>query len=687
MPASHPSLSSRPTAVLVCASSIILILLLWAATLSQLAFERSSAIEAALRENRNRAIAYEQYVTRTLEAADFAALHIIAHAPPIEAGAAAAAPRLLSDPVAQDRLFSAVMIVDAEGRVRYSTVPGAVPLGITSSATFKAVRLGGTQRMSIYAPRLSETSRRPVIAFARPLPLRGGRFAGAVIVEMPVERLVDFTRGAAIRPEDLISAIRLDGITLARRQGNRLGWGEDLRGKLVMERQMRDPNGTYLGPAALDRIRRYFSHRRLENYPVFVTVGIGEADVLKEIRSRSRYYYLGMSALTLAILAFASTATLGLLRRERAVAALAAANRKLREAQRIGRIGDWDYDVAMELFTWSPQLCEMYGRPPGDHQLTLDAVLAYVDESCRDGFSGALAATIRLAEAHQCEILVWPIPDRPSNRRLVFSPVLSDEGLVSAIIGTDQDVTDEKVHEQLREEVAHMARVDAINTMAATIAHELAQPLTAAANYLLGAKAYARRRAPGDEELIRDALDEVEEQIMLTRDIMRRARDMIARKPRGDDVAYLPDVVRDAISLVRMANGIERVDIVHRLGADACWIAADKIQLQQVLMNLLRNACEAAATARAPHVAVSSERLSDGTIKVCVEDNGPGVPADLLEIFAPLSSNKREGLGLGLSISRAIVHNFGGRIWIDQSRAEGALLCFTLPPASAPASA
>ncbi|WP_165356303.1 ATP-binding protein [Sphingosinicella sp. BN140058] len=673
-------------AVLVFGGSIILLLLLWAATISQLAFERSSAIAAALRENRNRAIAFEQYVTRTFEAADFAALHLTAHVPPMPKEAAPAPPRRLSDPVAQDPLFSAVMIADAEGRVRFSTRPPDRPVSVASRMPVGAVQGNGPARLFISAPATTEGARGPVIAFTRPLAQPDGAVSGAVIVEMPVERLVDFTRGAAIRPQDLVSVIRLDGITLARRQGNMLGWGEDLRGQLVMERQMRDPNGSYLGPAALDRIRRYFSHRRLEQYPVFVTVGIGEADVLAEIRSRSRYYHFGMAFLTLAILAFAASTTFGLLRRDRAVKSLAAANRKLREAQRLGRIGDWEYDVAADRFLWSAQMCEMYGRAAKDDVLTLDAVLAYLDANSRDGFAGALAATIHLAEPHQCEVLVWPSPETPSHRRLLFSPVLSPEGLVSRIIGTDQDVTEEKLHEALREDVAHMARVDAINTMAATIAHELAQPLTAAANYLLGAKAYARRQAPGDDALVRGALEQVEDQIMLTRDIMRRARDMIAKKPGGDDTAFLPDVVRDAISLVRMANGIERVEIASTLREDAHWVAADKIQLQQVLINLLRNACEAVASVQDPRVTISSEWAEKGTIKICVADNGPGVPADLLEVFSPFSSRKRSGLGLGLSISRAIIHNYGGRIWIDQSRSQGALLCFTLPSASPDAS-
>lgn len=674
--------SSRPIAALILAGSVVLILLLWAATLAQLEIERRTASEAALRENRNRAIAFEQYVTRTFEAADVAALHLaqrFAGLPP--AARPDAPPATFTDPVLDDPLFGAVLVADAGGRVRYATRPLRGPLDLHDPTATRLLRDDGLRRMIVSRPRISRIFGRPVIAFTRALEARNGGFGGTVTVEMPVERLVEFNQGAAIRPLDLISVIRLDGITVARRTGTRVSWGEDLSGKLVMRRQAADPNGSYLGPSGLDGLRRFFSHRRLAEYPVFVTVGIGEEDVLRDVRSRSRWYYAGMTALTLAILAFAGSVSAGIARREEAIRALADANRKLRDAQRLGWIGDWAFDVATERCVWSAQLCEMYGRDPLDNVLTCEEVLAYFDPVSRQSYRTGLAETARTGEPRQCELLAVPDGGSPSTHRLIFSPVTDAEGRVCEIVGTDQDITAEKVHEQLRDEVAHIARVDAINTMAATIAHELAQPLTAAANYLLGAKAYARRKAPGDDSRVQAALDEVEEQIILTRDIIGRARDMVARGAAGGESACLPEVVRDAVSLMRMAGAREDVVILTRIADDAAWVAADRIQLQQVLMNLLRNACEAARHSPEPRVVVAGERIEGDQVKVCVEDNGPGMPEELEDVFSPFASTKSEGLGLGLSISRSIVHAYGGRIWIDRSHRQGAAICFTLPAA------
>jgi signal transduction histidine kinase len=682
MPTGPVSSSSKPMAALILGGSIVLILLLWAATLAQVEIERKTARDAAIRANQNRAVAFEQFVMRTFEAADVAALHLAQRF----AGLASdrrgnGPPETFSDPVLQDSLFGAVLVADADGQVRYATRPLPGPLDVSDEDAVRQLRAGGPIRMIISRPRVSKAIGRPVVAFTRPLQAPNGSFGGIVTVEMPVERLVEFNQGAAIRPLDLISVIRLDGITLARRTGTRISWGEDLRGKLVMRRQMADPNGTYLGPSGLDGIRRYFSHRRLSGYPVFATVGVGEADVLGDVRRRSHWYYVAMSALTLAIVAFAGSVAGGMTRREEAMRALAGANRKLRDAQRLGRIGDWAFDVAAERFTWSAQMCDMYGRSHDQNVLSCEQVLAYVDPDSRDTLRAALAESIRTAEPRQCEIQAWTGGESPSTRRMLFSPVLDAEGRVFEVLGTDQDITSEKVHEQLRDEVAHIARVDAINTMAATIAHELAQPLTAAANYLLGAKAYARRQAPGDDALVREAIEAVEEQINLTRDIIGRARAMVARGAEEGEYACLPEVVQDAISLLRAASGEQKVAIVKRLADHAAWVAADRIQLQQVLMNLLRNACEAARHNPEPRVTIVSDRVEDNVVKVCVEDNGAGIPDELADVFSPFASTKSAGLGLGLSISRAIVHAYGGRIWIDRSKGEGAAISFTLPVA------
>jgi signal transduction histidine kinase len=683
--AAAPAIRTRPSApmlprhltLLVWLSAAVLIAGIWLATMSQLGFERTSVIASAIRENQNNAIAYQQYVTRTLEAADFAAVHLASRFEDL-ADAPGAAPRAIDDRIAANPMFVDIDIVDRHGQVRWTTAGTKGPTTLAGTPLFRAAREGRLRNPAVTG---SAFGVRPaVIDLTRRIVRPDGSFGGLVIVRMPVRRLTDFTEGASLRPLDMTSVIGLDGFTMARRTGTIVSYGEDLRGKLVMKRQLAHPIGTYLGPSALDGVPRFFSHHRLSSYPVFVTVGIAERDVLRDTRRRSTWTKLGAGVLTLLLVAIAALATAALRRRDRAAAALAEANRRLHEAQRIGRMGNWEYDPRARTITWSDQLSAMYGRDPGDPPLSEEQALAYFDADDRETLEHAIAEAIRTNAPQICEVVARADRGETSVRRISLMAV--GEGDCPKIIGTDQDVSDEKIHEQIRDEMAHLSRIEAMNMMAMTVAHELAQPLTAAANYVSGAKIYARRRRPEDFDALAEALVLVEQQIGLAGDIMRRAREMVARKPKGSRCAFLPDAVEDAITLVRIANDQAELDIVFECDDEAPFVAADKVQLQQVLMNLLRNAAEATAGQAQARIAVKARRIHDGSILVCVEDNGPGITDDLASIFAPFKTGKARGLGLGLSISRTIIQSFRGRMWVNRSPEGGAAISFTLPAAT-----
>jgi two-component system sensor kinase FixL len=678
--------SSKRLQFLVFSGSLILVVLLWLTATSQLRSERAAAIDAAIRENRNRAAAFEQYVSRTLETAELAAndlTHVCARQA-LPSGSSPAS-RPVVDPVAVHPLLAGAMIADERGDVRCSTDAPTAPSNVASDPIFRRFQANPSDP-EIVISESDPSSRRskPLISLTRVIRTGEGRFAGIVVARIDAERLVDFNKGATNRPLDLISVIRLDGLSLARRQGTQVTFGQDLRGKAVMAEQARNPNGTYLGPSGLDGIMRYFSHRRLDKYGAFVTVGVGEEDVLAGVRSRSTAVYFGMVALTLAILAFAVSTIVGLRRNDRATEETTAANRRLREAQRIGRIGDWEYDLRTGKIYWSDELCLMYGRSVRRDVLTVDDLSAYFSPSSLRVLHRTLERAIESREARQCEVEARLAAGDLSFRRVRIAPRFDADGTVATVIGTEQDVTSEKEHERLRDEVAHMARVEAMNAMAVTIAHELAQPLTAASNYLSSARKFAQRRASGDELLVSETLEQVERQIGLTRNIVRRAREMIAKRRAGKSTAFLPEVIEDAVSLVRIVNEHPGVEIVQQIDPGVGFVGADAVQIQQVLTNLLINAVEAAAQGEAPQVVVASRPMSDGTALTCVSDNGAGISPELGDIFSPFESGKGGGLGLGLSISRIIVLSFGGRIWVDRSGKPGARICFTLPMAEAP---
>lgn len=670
----------------VAIGSVLLVALLWLVALAELRAQEARTIEAAIRENRNRAAAFEQYVVRTLETANVAAAYVAERFADQLGGAAPRRAASLADPVTRNQLFAGVIVADRHGEVRVTTLPSAPRLNLASSAAFRRFRADPSDNGPFVSrPALTPFSERPVIPFVRPIRRGDGSFAGIVIVQIIAERLVDFNRGATNRPLDLISVIRSDGISLARRKGQQVSFGEDLRETRVMREQAANPDGTYLGPSALDGIRRLFSHRRLDEHGIFVTVGVGESDVMMDIRNRNRLVVAGLAALMLAILAFALSAVLGMRRREAAARALEIANLRLREAQKIARIGDWEYDPRTGAVRLSDELRGTYGLAPAGGARRDEEIAALFRPAQRKIWRDAVRRAIAERTPQECE-LEAELPGGLSCRRITIVPRFGLDGAVDKVVGTDQDITREKEHGRLRDQVAHSARVEVLNAMSATIAHELAQPLTAASNYLASARMFARRRPPGFEDRIAETLDHVDRQIGVTRTIVRRVWEMVAHRRSSVQRASLADAVHDAVGLVKLANPHPKVEIVQRLAPEAQFVCADKVQIQQVLINLLGNAAEGASKAARPLVIVSTRRLGD-CVQVSVSDNGTGIPADSGDVFCPFASTKNGGLGLGLSISRMIVESFGGKIWVDANSERGVRLCFSLPAAEAAAEA
>ncbi len=671
----------RPILLLIAIGATVVAALLWSAGEQMLAQARADALAAATRENANRAIAYEQFVARTLDSARLAIDHYADRFPALAPmPGRAAPPRLLDDPIARNRLFASVAVLDAAGVVRWASVPGLPALDLAEHPTFRQLRDDRSGRVTISAAEISRFVPRPLISISRAIRDQNGGFRGAVVVRVPVERFVDFNQGAATRPLDVISMIRLDGITLARRTGAKISYGENLAGKLPMRHQQADPNGTYVGPSAFTGIRRVFSHRRLSDYGIFVTTGIAERDILGGEEARSTRVRAMTTGITLAIALFAGLAMHALRRRERAARDLAGTNDRLHEAQRIGGIGDWEYDIASDRLILSDQLCRMYDRAPADDMVDGRAALTVLPSQDRRRLLAAVRAAIITRRPQSCDVIARTGKRHRSHRRIRIVPIVEADGSIASLMGTEQDVNAEKAHAALREQIAHGARVQAMNIMAATIAHEIAQPLTAASNYIAAAQLGAGTPAHA-AELLRQG----RAQIGLAHGIMQRARDMAANRQAGG-AARIAEAVDDAVSLLRASSPGCAAHVTVELDPAAAWVAADKVQVQQVLLNLLRNSLQAVGNRADAQVVVASAQQADGTVLLSVTDNGPGIHAPEA-VFTPFaSSHPASGLGLGLSICRAIVESYGGRIYVDGGVLRGARLCFTLPGLAMPES-
>ena len=236
-----------------------------------------------------------------------------------------------------------------------------------------------------------------------------------------------------------------------------------------------------------------------------------------------------------------------------------------------------------------------------------------------------------------------------------------------------------------RERLAHLERVHTVGEMSASIAHEINQPLVAIENY-----AIAGRRRLGARVLDADKLDELLEKIgaqaARAGAVLQRLRAMLKKREPEATAIDLGELVSATVKLMEMGSRSPKLRVEIDIARDLPQVMADEIQIQQVVLNLVRNAIDAMETAGATRkvLAIAVHRCADTELVVRVTDTGPGVaPADAQRIFEAFYSTKGSGLGIGLAISRAIVEAHGGRLWYTPGPAGGAMFEFTLPAAIA----
>ncbi|TCL74889.1 PAS domain S-box protein [Rhizobium sp. BK251] len=248
------------------------------------------------------------------------------------------------------------------------------------------------------------------------------------------------------------------------------------------------------------------------------------------------------------------------------------------------------------------------------------------------------------------------------------------------------DITERKrAEETLREtqmELAHVSRVTTLGQMTASIAHEVAQPLAAA---LINANTGLRWLGsdPPDVEGAKKALGRIVQNTGLARDILDRIRALVRKSPPRQDRFDLTDAVLDVIALSRSAAQKHGVSLRTELAPDLPAVGGDRVQVQQVMLNLILNAVEAMSGLDdgAREVLVSTKTDASGQVGVVVRDTGPGLePQAAARVFEAFYTTKPEGLGMGLSICRSIIEAHGGQLWGSPNEPRGAVFQFTLPP-------
>ena len=244
---------------------------------------------------------------------------------------------------------------------------------------------------------------------------------------------------------------------------------------------------------------------------------------------------------------------------------------------------------------------------------------------------------------------------------------------------TERQQSDARLQE-LQYELAHVSRISAMGEMASALAHELNQPLSAIANYLRGSRRLLDKGDAKDRPQVDDALEKAAEQALRAGNVIRRLRDFMARGETERGVESISKLIEEASGLALVGAKEMGVRVNMRFDRAFDLVLADRIQVQQVLINLMRNALDAMRGAERRELHVGADSRGDGFILVTISDSGSGINSDVREsLFTPFMTTKKEGMGVGLSICRTIIDSHGGSIWAESPAEGGARFCFTLP--------
>jgi PAS domain S-box-containing protein len=357
----------------------------------------------------------------------------------------------------------------------------------------------------------------------------------------------------------------------------------------------------------------------------------------------------------------------------------------LAEAQRFTHTGSWVWQVTgREALYLSDEWYRIYGFDPEDGIPTWEQRLGRIHPEDRAKWQEATERAASERSDYDVEFRILLPGAKVKYIHTVGHPVLDASGHLVQFVGSSTDITERKrAEESLRQAQADLARVNRVTTMGeltASLAHEVNQPIAAAVTNANTCLRWLTRDQPDVEEARAAAMRIVKDGTRAA-EIIKRIRLLFKKGTSERELVDINEVIREMIVLLRGEAMRYSILVRTELEADIPRVMADRVQLQQVLMNLMINGIDAMKDANGTReLAVKSQRAETDQVLVSVNDTGTGLPMQQAnQIFTAFFTTKPHGTGMGLSISRSIVESHGGRLWAANNSPGGASFCFTLP--------
>ena len=345
-----------------------------------------------------------------------------------------------------------------------------------------------------------------------------------------------------------------------------------------------------------------------------------------------------------------------------------------------GRILEWNPQAEIT-FGWPRQ--EAVGRtfaeliiPPGDRAAHKSGLSRFLETGVSKSLLGQRKEMTALRRDGKEIKVELALTAHPRHHGYVFNGFIRDV--------TDQRAAEARLQE-LQTELLHVSRFSAMGQMGSSLAHEINQPLAAIANYLGAGRHLLQRPSPQAMEKMREIIEKAAEQAVRAGDIIRQLRSFVAKgetERRPEDIGT---VVEESTTLAMIGSRHQGVQLGLRLDPKASVAVINRVQIQQVLVNLVRNAVEAMSDASRRELSISTRALDDGGIEFEIADTGPGLAPEVsARLFKPFVTTKSHGMGVGLSICQSIIEAHRGRIWVEANPGGGTVFRFSLPQDTSP---